>query len=334
MKTKIAIVIPNWNGAEFLRDCLTSLQRQTQKALIVVVDNGSKDESVEIIQKNFPDVILLKNPKNLGFAGGVNTGIRYALENEADMVALFNNDAVAEPDWLKNLAAEMESDSKVGIVASKVIKKEDGLLDNTGESFSIWGLPYPRSRDTKADSDEPSKEVFGASGGSTLYRCEMLKSIGLFDEYFFAYYEDADMNFRAQLAGWKALYSEKAVVHHLIGGTSDKMSGFTTYQTLKNLPMLMLKDIPLELIPKIWPRFFVMYCGLFVRAILRGQAWLAFKAFFLLLKNIPHVLRERSRIQQSRKVSNEYIWSILHKDLPPNSQKLHKIRKLLTFGKY
>ncbi|MBW3569325.1 glycosyltransferase family 2 protein [Candidatus Parcubacteria bacterium] len=334
METKIAVVVPNWNGAEFLRDCLDSLRNQSQSARVVVVDNGSEDESVEIIEKDYHDVILLKNPKNLGFAGGVNTGIRFALENGADMIALFNNDAIADRHWLKHLTAKMESDPKYGIVASKVLKKEDGLIDNTGESFSIWGLPYPRSRDEKADSAESSDELFGASGGSTLYRSKMLESIGLFDERFFAYYEDADMNFRAQLAGWKARYAKKAIVHHVIGGTSDKMGGFTTYQTLKNLPMLMLKDVPLGLAPKMWPRFFVMYCGLFIRALLRGYVFLTFKSLFLLIKNLPHILRERFRIQRSRKVSNEYIWSILYKDLPPNSHKLHKVRSFLTFGKH
>lgn len=330
MKTRIAVVIPNWNGADFLLGCLGSLQNQSQQARIIVVDNGSTDDSVEIIDRKFSNVVLLQNKKNMGFAGGVNAGIQFAIENEAEMIALFNNDAVAEPNWLKNLVSAMEDDPKCGIVASKVLKKDSRLIDNTGECLSVWGLPFARSRDEKQGKTEPDEIVFGASGGSTLYRSEMLKEVGLFDEKFFAYYEDADMNFRAQLAGWKAKYAKSAIVHHEIGGTSGKIKGFTTYQTTKNLPMLFWKNVPLNLLPGMFPRFFIAYSAILASSILKGRGLPALKGYALSFKNTPHVLAERYKIQRAKKVSNKYIRSIIYNDLPPDAYKLRRLRRFFT----
>ena len=327
---KVYVVVLNWNGKDFIGQCLDSLNKQTFKANVVVVDNGSVDGSVELIEAKFPGVELLKQSKNHGFAGGVNIGIRHAQEKGAEAVALFNNDAIAEPNWLKQLIKKVNSDPQCGIVASKVLQNGNNLIDNTGEYLSVWGLPFARSRDEKQDKTEPDETVFGASGGSTLYRSEMLKEVGLFDEKFFAYYEDADMNFRAQLAGWKTKYAKSAVVHHEIGGTSGKIKGFTTYQTTKNLPLLFWKNVPLKLLPKMAPRFFVAYGAIIASSLVKGRGAPAIKGFFASIKNIPHAASERRKIQRAKKVSDKYIWSIIYKDLPPDAHKLRRLRRFFT----
>src|SRR5665213_2241579 len=102
---KAYVVVPNWNGAKWLGACLDSLLEQTVEPVIVVVENGSIDGSIELIETSYPSVILLKHPKNLGFAAGVNSGIDYALRHNAEYIALFNNDAVADKNWLKELLA-------------------------------------------------------------------------------------------------------------------------------------------------------------------------------------------------------------------------------------
>ncbi len=112
---KIAVVIPNWNGADLIAECLQSLKHQTQECQIIVVDNGSIDDSVYIIEERFPEVILIALHKNTGFAGGVNTGIRYALDKGFNAVALFNNDAVADKHWLRGLTREMEQREDIGL---------------------------------------------------------------------------------------------------------------------------------------------------------------------------------------------------------------------------
>ena len=325
--SKVSVVIPNLDGAERIGESLDSLLEQTQKAGIIVVDNASTDGSLELIEQKYPDVILLKNDKNLGFAGGVNVGIRYAMGEQAEYIALFNNDAIADKKWLGHLINFLDDNPKAGIATSKMIDSENGTLDSTGECYTIWGLPYPRGRgelDKKQYDDQ--SQVFGASGGASLYRVKMLEQIGLFDEDFFAYYEDVDLSFRAQLAGWKVAYVPNAVVHHQIGATSGKIRGFTTYQTLKNLPLLLWKNVPWALMPKVWPRLVVAYTGFVIAALGRGQFTPVLKGLLMGTVLWPKKLIERHKIQKMRVVSAKYISSIITHDLPPNATRLRKLR--------
>ena len=323
----VFVVVPNWNGAESIASCLDSLQQQTTTAIVIVVDNGSVDGSVQLIKEKYPGVVLLEQPKNLGFAGGVNVGIKYAIAHNAKFVALFNNDAIADKNWLLNLQQKLNSNPKLGIVASKIVDSEQKHLDSTGEFYTTWGLPYPRGRDEAvSDKYDDQTVIFGASGGASLYRVEMLKQIGLFDEAFFAYYEDVDISFRAQLAGWKIEYVSSAVAYHQIGATSSKIKGFTTYQAMKNLPMIIRKNVPLQLLPTTLPRFFLAYLGFYFSAVARGQFWPATKGWFMALLNLPRNFYQRRKIHKNRQVSVDYIRSMLVYDLPPGAHELRKLR--------
>lgn len=334
---KVSIVVPNWNGADSLGLCLDSLLKQTITAEIIVVENGSTDESLDILKTKFPGVILVINKKNLGFAGGVNSGIKKAIDLGSDYVALFNNDAVTDKDWLKKLVAVIESDTNIGIVTCKFLDEGGKKIDSTGDIYTTWGLPYPRGRNEKVDTAHyEGGFVFGATGGASLYRVRMLKSIGYFDNDFFAYYEDVDLSFRAQLTGWKVKYVPESVAYHQIGATSRKIKGFTTYQTMKNLPILLWKNVPLKLMPKILPRFALSYLGFFISSFQRNQGFYATKGFIKMLLLLPKKSFARARIQKSRTVSIQYIQSIITNDLPPNATKLRllrdKWRKLLQRG--
>jgi GT2 family glycosyltransferase len=321
------VVIPNWNGAHDLPKCLDSLLDQTLSCHIIVVDNGSTDGSLELLKKEYPEVEVLVLAKNHGFAGGVNTGAKKALEDGAKYVALLNNDAPADKKWLESLVEKLEQDSKLGIATSKILSVDSIFLDSTGDYYTIWGLPYPRGRNetgiNKYDSDTV---IFGASGGASLYRTEMLKEIGLFDEDFFAYYEDVDLSFRAQLGGWKVAYAPKAIVYHQIGATSGKIKGFTTYQTLKNLPLLMWKNVPARLMLKVFPRFVLAYFMFWGRALSRGQVWPSTKGVAMSILLWPKKLVQRYKIQKYRKVSVDYIDSLIVHDLPPNAHNLRSLR--------
>ena len=327
-KSKTAVVIPNWNGAKSIIDCLKSLKTQTETATIIVVDNGSIDSSINLIEQKFSSVKLIKHPKNYGFAGGVNAGIRLALAEDYEYIALLNNDAVAEPDWLAVLVAFLSSHPGAGIVTSKIVSVT-GKLDSTGELYSIWGLPFPRGRDkTDLDQYDDQTWIFGASGGASLYRADMFRQIGLFDEDFFAYYEDVDISFRAQLAGWKIGFEPKAIIYHQIGATSRTIPGFAAYQTLKNLPLLMWKNVPWALMPKVWPRLTIAYLFIAGRALLRGQFGPFFRGTAVSLALLPKKWLQRYHIQKTRKASTGYISSIITYDLPPNATKLRKLRSL------
>ncbi len=125
-----------------------------------------------------------------------------------DYIGLFNNDAVADKDWLKNLTQVLDENSDTGIVTCKLVDANNQHLDSTGDIYTVWGLPFPRGRGEPVSTKYDDKtDIFAASGGASLYRTKMLEEIGLFDEDFFAYYEDVDLSFRAQLAGWKVKYA-------------------------------------------------------------------------------------------------------------------------------
>lgn len=326
---KLSVVVPNWNGEQELAACLDSLLAQSLKAEVIVVENGSTDGSKELLYGQYPSVTVIPLPFNTGFAGGVNAGLRYAADAGHDYTALLNNDAVADKNWLKNLVETMHSKPQAGIVTSKMISDTKEYLDSTGEIYSIWGLPYSRGRrEANNGRYDDKREVFGGSGGASLYRHKMLAQIGLFDEDFFAYYEDVDLSFRAQLAGWKVLYEPSAIVHHHIGATSARVRGFTTYQAMKNLPWLAVKNVPKGLARRVWPRFTLAYLMFFGRAVGRGQGWLALKAIGRTLYLMPKKLSQRRHIQKSRKVSTRYINTIISHDLPPDARNLRQLRSL------
>lgn len=326
---RISVVIPNLNGVEDLTKCIDSLLAQSLNPHIIVVDNASTDGSLELLQSKYKNVEVIKNQVNRGFSGGVNPGIKRAIKKGDEYIALLNNDAVADKDWLKNLHSALSKNSRAGIATSKIIASNGKFLDSTGDFYTVWGLPFPRGRDeAELGKYDKKTEVFGASGGASLYRVEMLKEIGLFDEDFFAYYEDVDLSFRAQLTGWKIIYEPKAVAYHKIGATSSKMNGFVTQQTARNLPMLYLKNMPARLFWQNILRFMVAYWSIFFSSIFQGNGWPALKGLMQFLILVPRKLIERHRIQSKRRLSASNIDKLLVHDLPPNATKLRALQTM------
>lgn len=336
MKPQISIIILNWNGKDLIRECLDSLQKQVFRASVIVVDNGSKDGSMEIIESEYPEIKLIKKSKNHGFAGGMNIGINEAINNNADAIALLNNDANPDKNWLNELQKVLFSNKNIGAVTPKILNQNGKLIDSTGDLYSIWGLTIAGQRDEPATKAKDKQEnVFGASAGASLYRSEALKDVGFFDDRFFAYYEDTDLSFRLRLKGWRIIYTPKATVNHATGSTSSKISGFTTYQTMKNLPMLFWKNTPARLLPKMLPRFLLAYSLILINSLFKNDRRLpALKGFLVSIKNTPHTFNQRRKIQKSKKVSSDYIWSILYKDLPPTAHSLRRFRSFFTLNRY
>ncbi len=329
---RVAIVVLNWNGIDDTLECLDSLQQQTYKHYsIIVVDNGSKDESVAKLKTyaaNHTNTTVLYNEVNKGFAGGVNTGIQYALDHDFEGVALFNNDAVADKDWLKELVKAMKGD--IGITTGLLLHLEGQTIDRTGDWYSIWGLPFPRNRGDAVESAPKGDFVFSCSVGASLYNLGMLSEIGFFDEDFFAYYEDVDVSFRAQFAGYKVFYTPKAIAYHKQGASSAKIPGFTVYQTMKNLPLLFAKNVPKGMRFKIGGRFYFAYLLMVLNAIKNGSGKMAIKGVKDSLKLRPKAWRARHVVQTRKKVSNDYIQGLLWMDLPPDQTGIRKLRKFFT----
>lgn len=332
MKNQVYVVIPNWNGKKELPDAIEAVLAQTYRDFtLVVVDNGSTDGSRRIIesyQKKDKRVRAIYNRKNLGFTGGMNPGLELAIQEKATYVAGCNNDAKPDKNWLKYLVDFLDKNPTYGTAACKLLHTDGKTIDSTGDQYSIWGLPYPRGRDEPAGIQYDNQtDIFGASGGASMYRVKMLAQVGTFDQDFFAYYEDIDLSFRCQLVGWKTAFVPKSVVYHQLGTTSARMKGFTTKQYMKNLPMVLIKDVPGSLFWRVLPRFLVAYTIFFVNSFVKHHhGWQATKGFLQGLFLLPKKLLERHRIQTARNVSVDYMWSLFLHDLPPNAQKLRKLR--------
>jgi GT2 family glycosyltransferase len=324
------VVIPNLNGGDALLEAIQSLTEQSLLPYIIVVDNASTDGSAEQAAKKYPQIEIIRNTRNRGYAGGVNPGLDRAIKLGAVFAGPFNDDAIADKRWLKQLVDFLESNPKYGGVAPKVVSSDHERLDSTGEFYTSWGLSYPRGRreyDThKYDHDT---NVFAASGAACLYRVRALQEVGLLDEDFFAYYEDVDLSFRLQLAGWKIAFLPGSVVYHHIGMTANRVSGFYAQQTLKNLPLLWFKNVPKRYFWHIGLRLSLVQLLFFGRAITRGHGWAAVKGSIqgclLLIKKIP----ARRHIQAHRKLTDKQFESLLVYDLPPNAGALRLLRTRL-----
>ncbi len=316
----VSVIVPNWNGLDFLDRCLLSLRDQTHPpSEIIVVDNGSTDGSREFVEHAHPDVVVLAQERNLGFAGGVNVGIKAAT---GDLVALLNNDAEADPDWLRQLVQRMaDAGPEVGIVTSKIVVAEAGTLDSTGDFVDIYGRAVPRGRGEPDDGQyDLAIDVFSGSGGASLYRRAMLDRVGLFDEDFFAYYEDVDLGFRARLAGYRAVFEPTAIVRHHMGGTSRKLPGFSRYHILKNVWYLYLKNMPGWVFWSQLPRFLRGQEQWARACIRRGESPVLRQAYATMLRHVPTMLRKRRAIQRSRAVSPGSIRRALYRPARPQRQ--------------
>ena len=330
---RLAIIVLNWNGSDDAIECVKSLTKQALKPTIIIVDNNSSDNSVSVFEKYISihkreDITLIKNPRNLGFAGGINTGLVHARKQGFEYIGVLNPDAIADKKWCQALVDELSSHPKCGI-ATGILQRRDGkTLDTTGDFYTTWGLPGPRNRDEPVEN-APSKpgEVFGATGGGAIYRAAMFDDIDMFDEDFFMYYEDVDLSFRAQLAGWKVRFTPKAIAYHKVGASSKKVPGLAVYNTFKNLPLVFIKNVPGKLFWYIGLRFFLTYWLIFASAIRHGNGWPALKGMLSSIVRKPAAYKKRLTIQKNRKVSIDYIRSIIHNGPLPNQTGLLKFKR-------
>ncbi len=239
------IVIPNYNGADYLPRCLDALALQSLPCDILVVDNGSTDESAEVLAKR-KEIRTLNLPENTGFTGAVNAGIAEA--GERDYVILLNNDTEAAPDFAKELVLGMERHDDAFSGQARMLSMDDPTqIDDAGDFYCLLGWAFRRGL-RKKDRDIYRKErrIFSACGGAAIYDLAFLRSIGGFDDLHFAYLEDTDVGYRARLAGRRNYYFPKAVVLHKGSAASGSLhNDFKVRLTARNTTYLAWKNMPL-----------------------------------------------------------------------------------------
>ena len=315
----ISVVIPNWNGEGVILDCLKSIASQSHNPIeTIVVDNGSIDNSIELIKNNYPGVVVIRNKKNLGFAEGVNIGIRAA---KAEYVFLLNNDAECEKDCLSELI-KTATKEKSDITQAVILTANGKLIDSVGDEYSTWGLPYPGMRNQPASQlPDADKAIFSASGGASLYKKSLFDEVGYFDSSFFAYYEDVDISMRAQLMGKTIYLSSKAIVHHKMNYTADKIPGFGREMAIKNSIYLFWKNLPFPLILKVLPRSLYSNIRMTGAALTKGYSLAAIKAQLTALVNFPSIIIKRRHIQSTKKISSAQFEHLLSKQNPLKAVK-------------
>src|SRR5437773_10300815 len=246
---EISVVVVNLNRCELLGRCLESVWRQTFSNFeVVVVDNGSTDGSMEFLRAiSDPRLRLVSLSSNKGFAAGSNAAITVA---KGRYIATLNNDAEADQRWLEELAVGIESDESVGMCASKILFSNDRKrIDKAGHLIYPDGLNHGRgSGQPDRGQFDQREEVLFPDAAAALYRREMLEVIGLFDEYFFAYGDDADLGLRGRLAGWKCLYVPTAVVYHMHSATAGEFSPLKAFLIERNRIWVAVKNFPLALL--------------------------------------------------------------------------------------
>jgi GT2 family glycosyltransferase len=319
----VSAVVVNWNGVDCLDACLRSLLAQTWPRLeIIVVENGSTDGSRELLRSRYRGRIrLIESPVNLGFAGGNNLAIRAA---NGAYLALLNNDAVAQPDWIRALVAAAEADPRIGMCASKIlVLGGDGVIDSAGLLLSPDGIGRGRGRlEPDGEAFARPEDVLMPSGCAALYRRAMLDEIGLFDEDFFAYCEDSDLGLRGRLAGWTCRYVPAAVVHHAYSRSRGAYSAFKAFHVERNRCWVVLKCFPVSAIAASVPftaaRYAVQAWGALTR---RGAAArlaertsgvalaaLVLRSWAAAIARAPAMLARRRRQRVCRRITTAEWW--------------------------
>lgn len=245
----VSVIILNWNGGTYVEESISSILNQDYPEYeLIVVDNGSTDSSLQNIKDRFKGrLCLIENNSNVGFAAGNNIGIKRA---RGEYIALLNNDAVADSLWLKELVSIANVDPAVGMCAAKVLNYfERDIIDTVGHLAYRDGLNRGRGRLEKDKGQyDKIEEVFFPSGSAALYKKSMLDEIGLFDEDFFAYGEDADIGIRGRLGGWKCVYVPSAIAYHRYSASSSAYSPLKAFFVERNRMWVALKNFPLPIL--------------------------------------------------------------------------------------
>jgi GT2 family glycosyltransferase len=323
----VSIIIPNYNGEKYLSDCLGSLRMQNyEKREIIIVDDCSTDNSIEIVENKFPEVKLLKNDKNYGFAKTVNEGIRFA---RGKYIALLNNDTKVVSNWLSDLVREMKIDNNIGMCVSKILfLNEINIIDSVGVVLYPDGMSRTRGHGERDIGQyDQVEEVLLPSGCSALYRKDALNYVGLFDEDFTSYCEDTDLGLRIRLAGWKAVLVPTAITYHAYSCASGKYSGYKAFLVERNHLWIAIKYFPLRmllLVPfyKIWRYAIQIYAILLNKG--SGSRFLEnntklklvlilVKSNIASIKGIPNMITKRRKFMKKKKILNKEFIKMINK---------------------
>lgn len=241
----VTIIIPNYNGIKYIADCLNSLKAQTMADNhIIVVDNASEDGSADLVEKDYPEVELVRLSQNFGFCRAVNEGIK---RTKTEYLILLNNDTKADPNYVKALYDCIDSHPDTFSVASKMLQmSRPDRIDSAGDLYCALGWAFSLGKDLSAKRYNKESVIFSACGGASIYRRAVFEEIGYFDELHFSYLEDVDVGYRARIMGYKNRYTPNAIVYHAGSGTTgSRYNPFKVRIAARNSWYVVFKNMPL-----------------------------------------------------------------------------------------
>lgn len=311
---RLAVIIVNYNGGAMLQECLAALGRQTMRPQrVIVVDNASRDRSIDASRAAFGWAEFRVLDDNVGFARANNIGVE--MVPECEWVALLNPDAFPEATWVEAFLRRAAQFPDVRSFASCMLWAEDPrIVDGAGDAYRVDGLAWPRSQGGRA-SELPVEplEVFAASGGAGFYNRSAFLEAGGFCERYFCYYEDVDLGFRLRLLGYRCLFIPDAVVRHVGSALTGRGSGFSVYHAHRNFVWTYVRNMP--------GVYFWLYLPAHVAAnlasvavfIRKGQGRTILRAKRDALWGLWPAIRERRQLQAGRRVPPDTVRSAMQR---------------------
>jgi GT2 family glycosyltransferase len=308
----ISVVVVNYNGRRWLPACLGALAAQEGvDAETILVDNGSSDGSVALVQAEFPQVRVVALGENVGFAAGNNIGAR---ATRGRYLAFLNNDTEPARDWLAALTRGLEAHPWAAMAASRIVWLDDPeRLDSAGDGVTRWGGAFKHAHGQPVTHALEPREVFGVCAAACLMRREVFEAVGGFDEDFFLVHEDVDFSYRAQLLGYRTVYVPDAVVRHAFSATLGRVSAESVFYGQRNLEWVYWKNTPWPLLARSLPGHVVYdaVAGLYFAGI--GMVGPFVRGKWAALRGMPRVWRKRRQVQRARRSECRRIWRLMER---------------------
>ena len=334
-KIKTAVVILNWNGKHWLEKFLPNVIQHSNDAEVIIADNNSSDDSIKFLEENYPNIRIIQNDGNYGYAKGYNLSLK---QINAEYFVLLNSDIEVTKYWISPIISLMDSDRTISACQPKILDYNNknkfeyagasgGFIDNLGYPF-CRGRIFDYLEEDKGQYNDTT-EIFWATGACLFVRASHFFEINGLDEDFFAHQEEIDLCWRFKNKGYKVFVEPKSKVYHVGGGTLNVDSPYKTHLNFRNNLYMLFKNLPLSSLFKIIP----------IRLILDGVAALTFinkekgikhiksivKAHFYFYSQIPNLLRKRKYISQKNNLTGKMKWSVLVKS---------KMRRIKEFSKF
>ncbi len=292
----VSIIIVNYNGKQYLGECLESLEDTNYKNHeVILVDNGSKDGSVEFVKHNFQYVKIVTLPANYGFCKPNNIGAKIA---GGKYLVFLNNDTKATATWLEELVAVLEGDNELAI-AQSLLLRPNGEIDSSGDFVTSYGLAYS----SKKGNFTEVRNILSARGACMIVRRDLFFKLGGFDEDYFLSFEDVEIGWKAWIMGYKVVMVPRSIVYHLGGGTLEEVRPIINYHGAKNMVSLIMTNFETHIAVKNILLLFLVFIahiftgksakkGISRKSLLRAGLWV--------LRNLRHIWSKHKEVNSKR----------------------------------